>query len=313
MIKNFYIKYKVMVDQPNINIQLGDIIEILSENPTLNNNKFFVKYIDSKKITIINIENNEEEILKINENNELEESIEEIILLSRADFPGYAKQNNLIKGTWIDIYFKGDIPFIIIGKITDLVEDMIEIKTFPENEIIYIDFAYKGIPEDLPIEKIVIRTKPDASEEQEDEVIIGDAKESEKLEEDLPEFQDEFQIKDIILDADEIQIGAELEEITQIVDVAEGEQRYGIEKQTNDLLDELLSQIPNLQRTPPVMNEIHKSIERYKQLRNMYSLYDKNGNISEPKIHGENYKPIIENIVNLDKNFLLVMIYYRSH
>ena len=174
-----------MVDQPNINIQLGDIIEILSENPTLNNNKFFVKYIDSKKITIINIENNEEEILKINENNELEESIEEIILLSRADFPGYAKQNNLIKGTWIDVYFKGDIPFIIIGKITDLVEDMIEIKTFPENEIIYIDFAYKGIPEDLPIEKIVIRTKPDASEEQEDEVIIGDAKESEKLEEDL--------------------------------------------------------------------------------------------------------------------------------
>jgi len=298
MIKNFYIKYKVMVDQPNINIQLGDIIEILSENPTLNNNKFFVKYIDSKKITIINIENNEEEILKINENNELDESIEEIILLSRADFPGYAKQNNLIKGTWIDVYFKGDIPFIIIGKITDLVEDMIEIKTFPENEIIYIDFAYKGIPEDLPIEKIVIRTKPDASEEQEEEAIIGDAKETEKLEEDLPEFQAEFQIKDIILDADEIQIGAELEEITQIVDVAEGEQRYGIEKQTNDLLDELLSQIPNLQRTPPVMNEIHKSIERYKQLRNMYSLYDKNGNISEPKIHGENYKPMIENIVN---------------
>jgi hypothetical protein len=91
MIKNFYIKYKVMVDQPNINIQLGDVIEILSENLTLNNNKFFVKYIDSKKITIINIENNEEEILKINENNELDESIEEIILLSRADFSGYAK------------------------------------------------------------------------------------------------------------------------------------------------------------------------------------------------------------------------------
>jgi len=312
MIKNFYIKYKVMVDQPNINIQLGDIIEILSENPTLNNNKFFVKYIDSKKITIINIENNEEEILKINQNNELDESIEEIILLSRADYPGYAKQNNLIKGTWIDVYFKGDIPFIIIGKITDLVEDMIEIKTFPENEIIYIDFAYKGIPEDLPIEKIVIRTKPDSSEEQEDETIIGDAKETEKLEEDLPEFQDEFQIKDIILDADEIQIGAELEEITQIVDVAEGEQRYGIEKQTNDLLDELLSQIPNIQRTPPVMNEIHKSIERYKQLRNMYSLYDKNGNISEPKIHGENYKPIIENIVNFHKNFYWMIPIVRN-
>jgi len=60
------------------------------------------------------------------------------------------------------------------------------------------------------------------------------------------------------------------------------------------------------------MNEIHKSIERYKQLRIMYSLYDKNGNISEPKIHGENYKPIIENIVNFDKNFYWMIPIVRN-
>lgn len=306
-----------MVEQPNINIQLGDIIEILSENPNLNNNNFFVKYIDSKKIVIINIETDVEETLKINENNELDVSIQEVNLLSRSEFPGYCKQNNLLKGTWIDIYFKGDIPFIIIGKITELVEDMIEIKTFPENDVIYIDFAYKGIPEDLSIEKIVIRTKPDsfkddegeeAKQQDEDEAKEGEDKED-KDEEDK---DDDIKIKDIILDADDIQIGADLDEIVQIVDVAEDEQRYGIEKQTTDLLDELLSDIPNIQRTPNVMNDIHKSIERYKQLRNLYSLYDKNGNIYEPKIHGENYKPIIENISNLNKKIYWLIPVVRN-
>ena len=303
-----------MDDQSNINIQLGDIIEIESENINLNNNKFFVKYIDSNKLEIINIDNNDEYTIKINENNELEENIEEIILLSRSEFPGYARQNNLLKGTWIDIYFKGDMPFIIVGKINDLVEDMIEVKTFPENEIIYIDFAYKGIPEDLPIDKIVIRTQPDESRK----IIDTDVQDESEIKDELIDAEkkepldEEFQIKDILLDADEIQIGAELEEITQIVDVDESEQRFGIEKQTNDLLDELLSQIPNLQRTPNVMNDIHKSIERYKQLRTMYSIYDKNGNIVEPKIHGENYKPIIENIVKMNKKIYWLIPIVRN-
>ena len=43
---------------------------------------------------------------------------------------------------------------IINGEITDLEEDMIEVSIWPNKEKIYIDFAYKGIPDELPIEYI---------------------------------------------------------------------------------------------------------------------------------------------------------------
>ena len=36
------------------------------------------------------------------------ESITSFTILSRAEFPGYAKQNNLVPGTWIDIHFDAD-------------------------------------------------------------------------------------------------------------------------------------------------------------------------------------------------------------
>ena len=73
---------------------------------------------------------------------------------------------------WIDIYFKGDVPEIYTGEITNLEEDMIEIKLYPSNEIIYIDFAYKGIPQELEIDKFVIRTKPVKLVEQEKELSV---------------------------------------------------------------------------------------------------------------------------------------------
>ena len=75
--------------------------------------------------------------------------IESINILSRADTPSYAEQNNYIPGTWISIYFRGTFPIIINGLITNLENDMIEIKTYPKNDIIYIDFEFKGIPEIL--------------------------------------------------------------------------------------------------------------------------------------------------------------------
>jgi len=41
---------------------------------------------------------------------------------------------------------------------------MIEVKTYDDGELIYIDFAYKGIPDELPIDKIVIRPAPEQKE-----------------------------------------------------------------------------------------------------------------------------------------------------
>jgi hypothetical protein len=224
---------------------------------------------------------------------------------------------------------------------------MIEIMTFPEKDIIFLDFAYKGIPEDIPIIKINLRKRPtgpnaseadtseadtseadtseagpDASEAGPDTSEAGPGEsgpgeagpapperktakvtsfEPEELAEELPEGEQqtvpikkiEAHIREMFISADQIQFGTEEEELTQIVDLPEAEQRYSLEKQTGDLLDELLSTIPNIKRTDTVLNNIHTMIERFKQLRRKYSVFDKDGNLVKARVQGENYKPLI--------------------
>ena len=170
-----------MVEAPvtdKINIQLGDIIEI--DAPTdqeVHNTRYFVKFIGSKQIQLIKEDGSSESTLFINDDGGLRnEAITGVNILSRATTPGYATQNDLVPQTWIDIYFDGDVPVVITGKITNLEEDMIEITTHPDNDVLYIDFAYKGIPEDIPIEKILIREEPGKSKtkpETETEVIMS--------------------------------------------------------------------------------------------------------------------------------------------
>ena len=48
---------------------------------------------------------------------------------------------------------------------------MIEVRTYPDNKTIYLDFGYKGLPQNLPISKINVRDPP--SETQQPEVEPG--------------------------------------------------------------------------------------------------------------------------------------------
>ena len=143
-----------------LNLGLGDIIKFIApQNDEINDKIFYISYIDNNKINFINEDKNI--IIKIEPDGQLEEkSIETIEILSKPEFKGYAKQNNLIINTWVSIYFEGELPMMINGIITDLENDMIEIKTYPQEEYIYIDFEYKGIPEDLPIKSITIIENP---------------------------------------------------------------------------------------------------------------------------------------------------------
>ena len=148
----------------SLSIELGDFIKIIAPtHQEMHNHTFLVDYLSSRKIKIIDIETGEPSLLKLDATGNLtDESITSIELLSRADNRGYARQNNLVVSTWIDIRFGGDMPTIITGMITNLEEDMIEIRTYPEDEMIYINFGYMGIPEELPIEEIKIRAPPSA-------------------------------------------------------------------------------------------------------------------------------------------------------
>ena len=325
-----------------LNLQLGDVIRIEDgTNELLNGKTFIIDYISEDVIKIIDTENLNKTIkLKINENGIIEPgTITTIELLYRNDNLGYARQNDLLPGVWINIYFGGDVPFIITGEITNLEEDMIEIKQFPNNDYLYINFEYKGIPEELQIRDIEIRPPPEkeiAEEEGEQEQGEQEQGEQEQGEQEQAEEQFEKEIdmerdiepempigkiqqqqqkplaikdqqKEFIIRADEINFGSDLAAIKQMVDLDVSQQRFTIETQTNDLLNELLSKIPANQRTTPILNNIHIMIERYKQLRTIFSDFDDNGNVISAIVHGVNWKPLKQNLLGFDKPLYWVL------
>ena len=194
-----------------------------------------------------------------------------------------------------------------------------------DDDVIYINFDYKGIPEDLPIEMIEIREKPCISTQKPVSEIIG----PEEVEE-FPELMNEYnerqqvekinlqlevplaniktQMREFVIKADQIQFGNEvLGPIVQFVDVYGKIERYSIETQTNDLLDELLSTIPNTERTNRVLNNIHNTIERFVQLREQFSTFDEYGNVSGSIVYKPDYKPLFQFFNNFNKNLLWIL------
>ena len=118
---------------------------------------------------------------------------------------------------------------------------------------------------------------------------------------------DKTQIKDILLDADQIEFGPELAAITTEEEVPEEQKRYGIETQTNELLDDLLSSIPNTERTRSVLNNIHIMIERFKQLRESFSHFDEFGNVKGKLVKESNYKPLLAYFRDFKQNLYWIL------
>lgn len=312
------------MSEEGITLELGDIIEIQApSNVDINEMTALIIYIDNDKIKILDVVTGNQKILNINESGQFtDETIQQISLLSRSDVPGYARQNGLVTGTWIDIHFGGEVPAIITGEITDLDEDMIEITTFPQFKPIYIDFGYKGIPENIPIKTIVIRSKPESLKKVGSIALAKEGEDIELPEENLadieftptgesittipdnvvPDANIREKLHDMYINANAIIFGEELEEITQFVEIPESKRRYSIEVQVNDMMDELLSTIPNNRRTTAVLNNIHLLIERFTELRSQFSNFDENANVVNAKTVGAYYKPLVERIEKLDTN-----------
>ena len=303
---------KEVPEKTSVDLQLSDVIRFEApSNKILDNNTFIIEYIDKNAIKLVNVDDLTELKLKISADGILGDgSITAISLIDRNENAGYARQNGLLPGTWVDILFGGDTPVIITGEITNLEEDMIEIKSYPEGDTLYINFGYKGIPQDLPIETFTIREKPEKKRELESQTQRETVSEIDDLEDreeselenkettyNLPAKEIKDTIREFFVRADEIKIGQELAAITQMVDVEESQQRYNILSQTDDLLNELLSNVPNTQRTSAVLNNIHTMIERFKQLRVEFSNLDENGNVIGPIVKTVNWKPLATNLL----------------
>mgnify|MGYP000074740593 CR=1 FL=1 len=319
--------------QQNVALRLGDIIRLKSPSSRHgeHNKVFLVTYISSDRIDLAGEDTTSLQI-PIRDGKLVDTDLTGIEILSRSGEAGYARQNGLLPDNWVDIHFGGDVPAVFTGKITDLDEDMIEIQTHPDGHKIYLDFKYQGLPKDLPIDKIVIREPPEdkgteddaAREDDEATVHTEGAQGQDKVA--IVEGEDDGaadtveapiekvreQLREMLLDADKIQIGEQLEAVTQIVEVPEGQQRFGLEKQTNDLLDELLSTIPNEDRTRSVLNNLHRMIERFKQLRDSFSKFDEQGNAMMPKVQGAGHKPLVDSLLSLDRSLMWLLPVVRS-
>ena len=282
------------MSQKNLLLSLGDIIQITAPtNIDINNHIFLIKYLDNDRIQLIDATSDDQlqEIkLNITDGKLGDETIQEIAILQKASEKGFARQHKLLPEKWINIYFGGQLPAVITGKIMNLDEDMIEIETYPSKKRIFIDFGYKGIPLNIPIEKIIIRKAP-----------LGLSREEEGEEEEEEEAKASPDLSALIKEADEIVFDDGEEEMVQVVEVPEEERRFGISVQSEDMLDELLAHIPTQQRTSRVLNSIHIMIERFKQLRQIYSVFDKYDNPEAAFFKGADFKPLVQSLQRLNQ------------
>jgi hypothetical protein len=321
--------------QDKIDLEYGDIIQLISpSNLEYHEVMFFINYIDEHKVKLLNINTNDfyELAIRPDTTGFTDESIIAVYLLDRSKVAGYARQKGLITGVWVDIHFE-KMP-TITAEITNLEEDQIELTTYPALKILYIDFAYRGIPEDIPIEKFVIREKPAtlknasslsvlreqvAEEYEGEEETFSFQHSDEATQEYLPNgesiihipegIEPEINVKTALREVFRktqpkrtgIIFGEYLDVVEQFVEVAENKKRYNIDVQINSYMDELLSTVPYSARTNKFMTRIHILVERYKELREMYSNFDDAGNIktlkqTDPTTH----KPLIQHIEKMD-------------
>jgi len=284
-------------EKAEVILKLGDVIYIIDPtNEILNENTFIITYIDPTKIKLVDVKSFEETQLNIKSDGTIGSgTISEIKIISRNPNEGFARQNDLVPGKWVNIYFGGEYPTVITGEITNLEEDMIELRT-TDDDTIYINFAYQGIPEKLPIETFEIRPPPDASSKQkeqgQEEEKLADVaefglegeeslEEGEIREEDIamPKRNIRDKVKQFLIEGDAIVFG-DIVKIQEFVNIDKDKYRFNIETQTNDLLEEMVSTIPSARRTPSVLNSIHIMITRFLQLRDLSSRFDLNNNIT---------------------------------
>ena len=338
---------EIRMKKNSILIQLGDVVKFMApSNEQLHQRSFLVVFCNKDKIKMVDVENGFQKVISMTSGVlDASERVDSVVIQFREEYPGYALQNGLIPGTWIQIHFGGDWVYSVTGKITNLEEDRIEIHAWKEDVIFYLDFAYNGLPETPPyVENIEILDKPpsEAAEAEYEEVGVSEVgvgkvgvglesdsekgregesewsyeekeEESEEAEANiLEELRNEYVqadgiAKDWVPEID-IEIGELLVAVNQRLEVSEKHKRYSLAAQKSDLMDELLSRIPNYQRTPVVMKEIEHSIQRFEELHQMYSLIGENGGVvGNRPLNSKFYKPLVKSLSNFDKSIRWVL------
>jgi len=299
-------------------IELGDIVKFIApENDKLHDASYFVSFVDPlSMLELIHVGTMQTLRLPIVKGKLLEENIQHIHVISRSAHKGYARQNGLFPGTWLTIEFGGEIPAIVTAQITALTEDMITLLTFPDNETLYLDFEYKGIPKALLIDRICIRDKPASY----DAEVLGDQTIEEVLEEARAEIDMTYdEHGDIYVNMPEnltldptyqehlqqmfnsAQVEVDEEPFQYQVDLPSRFIRYKLETQVNHLLDDFLATVSDANRKDRVMRKIYTHVQRFQELREMYSEKDAYDQVIGPLLMNPlTHKPLVDALSHMN-------------
>ena len=312
-----------------MDIQLQDIIQIHWNKLDAASPRYIVDYISSDKLRLINIDNLEIITIPLDQGvpDTGEKTIVQIDILNRSTKKGYAEQNDLVPGVWINISVndepstKGfirekDEDMIVVKLVLDVkslydtdkwklperndqVESVANWGDSPEegddipqytsrwgdspeegDDYIYIDFKYEGIPDNISVQIIdnPLLIKVDST----------------NIEYPVDESPIEFDIN--------FNPTSEIIELYQEVEVPEDEKRYDLPVQLADLLDDLLSDIPTELRTREKLNTLNILLDRFKELRYLFSNTDNKGYVSSLKTHDHDYNPVTSALQNLNQS-----------
>jgi hypothetical protein len=270
-----------------LSLQLGDFIRIESpSNSDLNQRLFFIQYIDENEMELMELDTLRQHVLSIRDNRITDESILSIIIVNRANVQGYVKQNDYNVGDWIDIHFGGNSPFTVTGEITTIEKDMIEVRLI-DKTVIYVDFGYKGLPK--YIREIVKRSSP------------TEVMRDEPREDDETMKRVDVSLDEVLKEGDELEFGDELGELDFVIQLDEKNYRYPLSIQTDDLLNELLSNVPNQENQYNILSRVNRMISRFVQLRDQFSTHDKLGDITGLREITSTMKPLVDVLYSMKK------------
>ena len=294
-------------------LELGDIIQLVApDSQPYHQSVFLIDYIDNDAMVIVRTRDGERYELSVENGAFLDRTIESIILLDRAEEKGYIAQNGIKTGQWLDLHFGGDLPTVITGQVSNVINDMIELTTFPDMETVYIDFQYQGVPRHIPLERVERRDPPKqwsdgikATMDKETYPEPGSAEEVEDMpvleEGETPDKSVLDELNDLYVETNEIIFGKKLATVREAIEVSEKERRYDIELQLNDLMEQLLASIPVSKRTPTLENNMQTLIARFKELRERFSVFQNDYIILRPKELGLFHKPMTAYLKELNQ------------
>jgi len=248
-----------------IPVELGDMIQLSSDQARWNQRIFSVEYLDDRRMVLLDRMTGEAITLLIDEYDGIVgEDFDGWNILYRSLEKGYSRQRGLIPG--VDIHIEFVDGTVMDGVVADLVEDMIEVTPkAAEQPSIFIDFGYKGLPE------YILRIEPMPSsppnKEKEASLENGDGEMT----------TDEQELREIYIEE------TDEEELVIYEEIQERDKKYGIDNQIAELVDQWLMSVPIRLRTPSMVEQVHRNIGKYKELRERVFSMDEHGWVKEKR------------------------------